>query len=245
MPLHDWTNAYSGLFHDFHQSWSIRIKEALNRGLLPKGVLALVEQKSGLLEPDVLAIERHGRWRAQSDTREGSVATAEPQTRMMQRADTDEKYYAAKANRIVVRKDFGDILAVIEIVSPGNKNSKKALSQFVDKTSEFIASGVHVLVVDVFPPPSRDPQGIHKVIWEQFNEQPFDFPIGKDRILVSYRAEIDPIAYIEPIAVGDTLADMPLFLSDDFYISVPLRQTYEATWESQPQDFHELVLNGS
>ena len=30
MPIHDWSRVPSGLFHDFHQSWSIRIKDALN-----------------------------------------------------------------------------------------------------------------------------------------------------------------------------------------------------------------------
>ena len=53
MPLHDWTRVPAGLFHDFHQSWSIRIKDALNAGRLPEGVLALVEQRAG----HVLAIE--------------------------------------------------------------------------------------------------------------------------------------------------------------------------------------------
>ena len=36
MPIHDWSRVPSGLFHDFHQSWSIRIKDALNSGRLPK-----------------------------------------------------------------------------------------------------------------------------------------------------------------------------------------------------------------
>src|SRR5207302_10217684 len=58
MPIHDWTRVPAGLFHDFHQSWSIRIKDALNAGRLPKGLSALVEQRSGNWEPDVLAIER-------------------------------------------------------------------------------------------------------------------------------------------------------------------------------------------
>ena len=34
MPVHDWARVYAGLFHDFHQSWSIRIKDAMNAGLL-------------------------------------------------------------------------------------------------------------------------------------------------------------------------------------------------------------------
>jgi len=43
MPLHDWTRVPAGLFHDFHQSWSIRLKDALNAGRLPDGIVALVE----------------------------------------------------------------------------------------------------------------------------------------------------------------------------------------------------------
>jgi hypothetical protein len=52
MPLHDWTRVPSGLFHHFHQSWTIRISDALNAGRLPKGVAALVEQKAGPRESD-------------------------------------------------------------------------------------------------------------------------------------------------------------------------------------------------
>ena len=64
MPIHDWSRVPAGLFHDFHQSWSIRIKDALNAGRLPRGVAALVEQRSGPKESDVLAIERHGKARS-------------------------------------------------------------------------------------------------------------------------------------------------------------------------------------
>ena len=37
MPMHDWSRIPAGLFHDFHQTWSIQIKLALNAGILPKG----------------------------------------------------------------------------------------------------------------------------------------------------------------------------------------------------------------
>jgi len=57
MPIHDWSRIPSGLFHDFHQTWSIQIKMALNAGILPKGISALVEQRSGPRESDVLALE--------------------------------------------------------------------------------------------------------------------------------------------------------------------------------------------
>jgi hypothetical protein len=57
MPLHDWTRVSAGLFHHFHQGWCWEISGALNRGQLPDGYTALVEQRSGTKEPDVLAIE--------------------------------------------------------------------------------------------------------------------------------------------------------------------------------------------
>jgi len=34
----------SRLFHHFHQGWSVAICHALNAGLLPKGLYALIEQ---------------------------------------------------------------------------------------------------------------------------------------------------------------------------------------------------------
>ena len=33
MPIHDWTRVPSGLFHDFHQCWTIDIKNAFSRAI--------------------------------------------------------------------------------------------------------------------------------------------------------------------------------------------------------------------
>lgn len=77
MPIHDWSHIPSGLFHDFRQSWSIRIKNALNAGRLPKGMSALVEQRSGKMEADVLAIEDRGRSTRTDLASQGGVITME------------------------------------------------------------------------------------------------------------------------------------------------------------------------
>ena len=42
-------------------------------------------------------------------------------------------------------------------------------------------------------------------------------------------------AYFEPIAVGQPIPEMPLFLTPEHYINVPLEETYQATWRSVPQ----------
>jgi hypothetical protein len=35
MPVHDWTRVDAGLFHDFHQGWTVALRNALNAGMLP------------------------------------------------------------------------------------------------------------------------------------------------------------------------------------------------------------------
>ncbi len=124
-----------------------------------------------------------------------------------------------------------ELVAVIEIVSPGNKASRNEIRAFVGKAVKLIAEGVHLLVIDVFPPSQLDPQGIHKAIWDEFNETEFEWPADRPLTLASYQAGPPPEAYIEPLAVGDRLPDMPLFLSSGDFVEVPLEATYRTTWD--------------
>ena len=148
MPIHDWFRVPSGLLHDFHQSWSIRIKDALNSGRLPKGVAALVEQRAGPKESDVLAIEVRPIRHLGEELDRGIATLPPPVTRIVRR--TTNEIYASRANRIVVKHHLGRIIAVIEIVSPGNKDSRAALRDFVEKTVDCLRKGIHVLIVDLF-----------------------------------------------------------------------------------------------
>jgi len=51
MPMHDWTKVEAGLYHDFHTSWLVEIRNALNKRLLPSSYYTLVEQNSfGIFE---------------------------------------------------------------------------------------------------------------------------------------------------------------------------------------------------
>ena len=243
MPIHDWTRVPSGLYHHFHQEWSIEIARELNRGRLPRGLSALVEQRSGPLESDVLTVESAAGLARTGLDGGGATATTEPPvTRLVRR--TMQEPYARRANRIVVRHHLGRIVAVIEIVSPGNKDSRLALRNFVEKTIDFLRAGIHVLIMDPFPPTPRDPYGIHKAIWDEIDEEDFTFPAGKDRIVVSYRAGDERVAYIEPLAVGDALPGMALFLAGDLHVITPLEATYQAAWAASPEALRVAVESG-
>jgi uncharacterized protein DUF4058 len=241
MPIHAWSRVPAGLFHHFHQQWSSVICNALNAGRLPKGYYALIEQTAGGVVPDVLTLGRRPRVGARRDAPTGiTVATIAPKTRFVSQA-TEDEVYAAKANRIAIRHHLGDVVAVIEIVSPGNKSSRHALKAFLNKTLEFLQEGIHLLIIDLFPPSTRDPQGIHKAIWDELGDEPFELPADKRLTLVAYSAGIPKKAYVEPVAAGDALPDMPIFLDPDTYILAPLEAAYLATWESCPEEFREAI----
>lgn len=243
MPIHDWSTIPSGLFHHFHQTWSVRLADALNEGHLPQGISAMVEQRAGRKIPDVLAIEMGvDEFPAVDEIGQGGMAVAEKPTATITER-FEREIYGEIGNSIVLRHHLGRIVAVIEILSPGNKESRSAINELVQKTCDLMRAEVHVMIVDLFPPSQRDPQGIHKLIWDDFQQKDFEFPSGKDRMVMSYEGGPEVAAYLEPLAVGDPLPEMPLMLPRELHIKVPLESTYMRSWELLPQPIKNAVLN--
>jgi hypothetical protein len=145
MPMHDWTRVEPTIYHHFHQCWTVTITDVLNSGLLPPGLSALIDPQAAGLVPDVRAVERRGQGRSGGP---GGIATA-PKTRMRIEAQADT--LLRRANRVAIRHRLGEVVCIIEIVSPGNKAGGAALRSFVGKTLEFLRAGVNVLLVDPFP----------------------------------------------------------------------------------------------
>lgn len=244
MPIHDWARVEAGTFHDFHQAWTIAIRNALNSGGLPSGYFAMADQIVSGPIPDVVTL----RWRTPANPPGAggglAIADAPPKARIITR-DKAADVYARKANRIVIRHSLGEVVAVIEIVSPGNKNNGNALRAFVGKAVELLDGGIHLLVVDLFPPSPRDPQGIHKAIWDEILDEPFELPADKPLTVVAYQAGPPKTAYIEPVGVGDVLPELPIFLGPDRYVIAPLESTYQATWAVTPEPVRELLNPGT
>jgi hypothetical protein len=246
MPVHDWARVDATVFHHFHQRWTIAICDALNAGLLPSGYSALVEQHAGGLVPDVLALERRFPPSGPAEHSGGIVTVTPPTTRLVRHAKV---VLAARANRIAIRHRLGEIVCVLEIVSPGNKSGRAALRAFVDESIEFLRQGVHLLVIDILPPTPRDPGGTHKAIWDEIEEEPFELAPGKPMTLAAYVAGDlltgrEPTAYVEFAGVGDSLPDMPAYLDATGYVPVPLEASYQTAWVTCPADLRELVETG-
>lgn len=247
MPIHDWTRVDAGIFHHFHGSWITEVCRALNAGLLPPDYYALTEQVAGPGNPDVLALRVPGNGVANGPPSadagpSGGIAlkTAPPSARFHDRAENE--VYSGKARSAVVRRTNGDqVVAVIEVVSPGNKASQHAFRSFVTKAVEYLDAGVHLLILDLFPPTPRDPQGVHPAIWSNIVDRPFELPADKRMTLAAYDAGPVKQAFVEPVAVGDMLPEMPLFLAPGGHIPVPLEPTYQAAWAEVPRRWQQVL----
>jgi hypothetical protein len=159
-------------------------------------------------------------------------------------ASFEADLYAQRSRTVVIRHTSGDrVVAMIEIVSPGNKATRHALQSFVDKAYAGLKAGCHLLVIDLFPPGPRDLQGIHGALAEEFGETGFELPADKPLVLASYSAGELKRYYVEPLAVGDALPEMPLFLTADVYVPVPLEPTYLAAWSAVPRRW-QLEVEG-
>jgi hypothetical protein len=147
-----------------------------------------------------------------------------------------------KRSRIAVSRtsDHG-VIAIVEIVSPGNKANRQALDAFVAKVIDSLKMGIHVLIIDLFPPGPHDRQGIHAAIWSEMAYDKFESPGEKPLMVVAYCANTPITAYVEPVAVGDALEDMPLFLEPERYVPVLLAATYEAAWQGVPAYWREQL----
>ncbi len=235
MPVHDWTRVDAGTFHSFHNAWITHLMGQLNGGVLPRGYYALSEQYSSGLIPDVLTLHLpdsspgatpHG----------GGIALADAPPRVSRKLTADPKaIYRARRRTLTIRHTSGhQIVAFLEIVSPGNKDRTASIQELVNKIDAALTQGIHVMTVDLFPPGRFDPQGLHGAVWARYGMEEYVVPADQPLTACSYRAVAPVHAYIEHMGFGAPLPEMPLFLDAETYIYVPLELTYQAAFQDMP-----------
>jgi uncharacterized protein DUF4058 len=250
MPVHDWTRVDAGIFHAFHHGWIEELARALNRGVLPETYYALPEQHAAGFGPDVLTLQGS---RDEGPDGNGStvpVASAGGSgllvaaSQLAPTAETDMEFYYRKQSSIAIRHVSGDrIVAMIEIVSPGNKPTRHALRKFVEKAADLLSQGVHLLILDLLPPGPRDPSGIHAAVWDEIAGQPYALPAGQPLTLVAYATEtgLATRAYVRQVAVGNALPEMPLFLEPKGCVQTPLEATYQSAFAAMPRRWRRVL----
>lgn len=233
MPIHDWSRVDVGIFHHFHQSWIGHIARMLNSGLLPSDYYALTEQFAGGLGPDGLTLQGNGDGNGPVDRAGnlgGGVSLAAPKLQPV--AEIDLAFYRRKQNVVMIRHVSDDrVVAIVEVVSPGDKAAQRPFQAFVQKAADLIEAGIHLLFVDLHRPGRRDSQGIHAAIWEAIAGEEYHLPEAPPLTLAAYECGDRVRAYVLHTAIGEALPEMPLFLERGQAVSVPLQSTYNTAFE--------------
>lgn len=233
MPLHDWLKGEGDVYHEFHSTWVVYLRNALNRGLLPEGFRAHSERHGSVYIPDVITLR--------SDFAAAPAATvAVPVAERRQHAARRTDVWTQR--RVVVRAAGKQVVAIVELVSRSIKSSKARATAISMKVADLLLSGVHVAVADPFPPSKSNPNGLHPLVWKVLGRKaPPPPPEGRPYTFVGYRADDAATAYLNYIAIGQSLPVVPLFLTEDRFVTLPLEETYTAAFADLAPDDREKL----
>lgn len=245
MPLHDWARVDAGIFHDFHNVWNGELRTFLNNGGLPGEFYAMTEQHAGQFVADVLTLHASAADEELSLPDDGGgllLAEAPPKVRHKLTADES---YAQLRKTLAIRHVSGHrLVALIEIVSPANKDRAANVEQFVSKAVEALDAGVHVMVIDVFAPGRHDPRGMPGAVWSRYGQAVHEVPADEPSSFATFVANPRVEAYLDYAPLGGSIPEMPLFLTHDRYVPCPLEAAYESAYRGVPAYWRNVVEGG-
>ena len=168
MPIHDWSNVNDGMFHWFHQRWIGSIANGstvagCRKASMPSANFTPMRLSPMCWPSKIVRRNGPGQW-ASSKGFGVALPESPPKTRFTWEAE--KEWYLPRKISLPCAASTAfwcgdrDRLAGQQI-EPG------AVPQIPQKTIELLDQGVHVIVIDFFPPTPRDPQGIHQAIWSE------------------------------------------------------------------------------
>jgi hypothetical protein len=219
-----------------HSAWASFIANSLNDRWLPPQYVAGEHTHAGRLEIDIAAWEETEAATPPAAGVNGgpSVATlpAPAWAPPMPALSFDAAFPDAFEVRVFNNAQGQQLVGVIELVSPSNKDRPEERQAFAAKCAGFLAQGVSVVVVDIV---TERLANLHNEISRLVNApDAADMPAEVSLYAAAYRPVLrgeKPMIDIwtEPLAVGSPLPTMPLRLIGDLFVPVELDATYEET----------------
>lgn len=219
------------MFHSLHVAWIAELMRFLNQGGLPEGYLARAEEYVGPYQSDLLTLEVDARPDPPRTSPAELVPTltiAPPRFAVQQRQRRLSVFSARDERRV----------AVIEVVSPGNKDSHTKARWFEATLVEYLAAALHALVVDPLPATGPAP-GLAAAVVRELGA--LATVPAEGRCVTSFERRVDPLevrVYHRSLTLGQALPDVPLFLEPGVWVDVRLEPSYERALSLLPR--HDL-----
>jgi hypothetical protein len=232
-------------WHAFHNAWATYIAADLNQRL-PEGYFAESNVQFGI-EIDVATFEEPGLTRTDAvapgdctdslSTGVGAEWVAPAPTQTLPIALIDET-----VEILVFNQAAGPTLTgALELVSPANKDRPAHRAAFISKCATYLQQGVGLIIIDVV---TDRRVNLHNDLLTRLCSASV-VPWQADLYVVSYRplqrAEQPSLdVWQAPVALGQALPLMPLWLRGHLCVPVPLDITYERTCLEQ-----RILVNGA
>jgi Protein of unknown function (DUF4058) len=218
-----------------HNGWATRIADDLNERWLGREFIAAEISTSGLhSEIDIAAYERPSVAQAPLPGMGPAVATlARPTWEVAEPAMTFAVTFPELFEvHIFVEPGRRNLVGVIELVSPSNKDRPGTRRAFAAKTVAYLQQGVSIVVIDIV---TNKRFNLHNEIVELL-AAPQEAAMDDNSAIyaVSYRPTLrndEPQVDLwrERLAVGKPLPTMPLRLTGDLFVPVQFETTYLET----------------
>lgn len=214
-----------------HGTWIHYLMRSLNRSLLPPGYRAVRESKFNGVEVDVGLVRE-----PQAVYETTPVAASTCAGYRIPPYDADAAGVVSPYGRVLVFREDGDarLVGAIELVSPGNKDRPEERKAFAAKMQTYIQSGVSLIVADIVTVPSAN---LNNVWAAEFGSGEGCLLAPEDATYASayrpYHAGHDPRVqmWMRPVAVGELLPTLPLFIDANQAVPIDLDTTYAEACE--------------
>lgn len=213
----------------FHNAWAVNIAQHLNREVLPSDFFAEPEVSLGpTLEIDVANVElMNGQQVAGTGTT--TAVWAPPKPVLVFPVD----FARLDVCEVRVYEELGgaQLRAAIELVSPANKDRPGSRRTFAAKCAGYLKQAVSVIIVDAV---TERAANLHTDLLEALDVAAAAWESPTQLYTVAYRPV--PVqtqqhieAWPEPLALGQPLPMMPLWLRLGLCVPLQLEETYTTT----------------
>ncbi len=222
-PRHDWES--------FHARWAIALSDMLN-GLLPTRFLAEVQIHLGRqVEADVaefeLAPSIHDE---QGNGSPGGVAVGVQAWTPPAAVQTVDIVFPDDIEvQVFDMRDSKRLVAVIELISPGNKDRPEARRTFAAKCVAYLQRGIGLILVDIVTIRGGN---LHREVLDLLGQTegsalPADAALYAAAYRPAHRGEKNQLdLWPSALALGQPLPLLPLALRGAFFVPVDLEATY-------------------
>jgi hypothetical protein len=202
----------------------------LNQGVLPMGYYAVpLVERDGPIEIDVATLREHG-----AVVPAGEPAVPQTWAPPAPSLAVAVELPAADGIEVQVFADDGDprLAAAVELVSPRNKDRPQSRQAFAVKCVGYLQQGSSIVVVDTVTTRRAD---LNAAILSLLGVDPSAAVTPSSLSAVSYRAigreeETQQLQlWPEPLALGQPLPTLPLWIASDFSVPLDLEASYQTT----------------